>query len=151
MLSGLAPQARHGESFRASNDRISLLKEHRHSCLCAQRTYCPLSLSGVGNPLGTQATSLCSSSFAHHDPGWRSSPLHRFGALHTFDVRRSVLDAELGPYRACSAGVAAVSDGDGVVATFFLIRYQSVLASRSEMIFACQFLSISFFIIRALQ
>src|SRR5438094_780855 len=38
-----------------------------------------------------------------------------------------------------------------VVATFFLIRYQSVVARRSEMIFACQFFRISFFIIRALQ
>src|SRR5438552_5435189 len=40
---------------------------------------------------------------------------------------------------------AAPSDGDGVVATFFLIRYQSVVARRSEMIFACQFFRISFF------
>src|SRR5207248_5922309 len=49
------------------------------------------------------------------------------------------------------ASVPVYSDGDGVVATFFLIRYQSVLASRREMIFACQFFRISFFIIRALQ
>src|SRR5438552_17783537 len=37
------------------------------------------------------------------------------------------------------------SDGEGVVATFFLMRYQSVVASRSEINFAPQFFRISFF------
>src|SRR5262245_51134834 len=39
-----------------------------------------------------------------------------------------------------------LSDGEGVVATFFLIRYQSVVASRREINFARQFFRISLFI-----
>src|SRR5947199_3258914 len=39
-----------------------------------------------------------------------------------------------------------LSDGKGVVATFFLIRYQSVVASRREINFARQFFRISLFI-----
>src|SRR5215208_7017477 len=39
-----------------------------------------------------------------------------------------------------------LSDGEGVVATFFLIRYQSVVASRREINFARQLFRISFFI-----
>src|SRR5438552_14819719 len=46
---------------------------------------------------------------------------------------------------------AAPSDGDGVVATFFLIRYQSVVARRSEINFACQFFRISLFIFAVQQ
>ena len=38
------------------------------------------------------------------------------------------------------------SDGEGVVATFFLIRYQSVVASSREINFARQLFRISFFI-----
>ncbi len=44
-----------------------------------------------------------------------------------------------------------MSDGKGVVATFFLIRYQSVVASRREISFACQFFRISLFIITVQQ
>src|SRR5882724_6056252 len=44
-----------------------------------------------------------------------------------------------------------LSDGDGVVATFFLIRYQSVVASSREINFARQFVRISFFIIAVQQ
>src|SRR3977135_14531 len=39
-----------------------------------------------------------------------------------------------------------VSNGESVVATFFLIRYQSVVASRRETNFARQLFRISFFI-----
>src|SRR6266849_2881205 len=44
-------------------------------------------------------------------------------------------------------GPDGLSDGEGVVATFFLIRYQSVVASKREINFARQFFRISFFII----
>src|SRR6266536_4408725 len=44
-----------------------------------------------------------------------------------------------------------LSDGDGVVATFFLIRNQSVVARRSEINFACQFFRISLFILAVQQ
>jgi hypothetical protein len=33
----------------------------------------------------------------------------------------------------------ALSDGAGLVATFFLIRYQTIIASRREISLACQF------------
>src|SRR3954463_15380719 len=39
-----------------------------------------------------------------------------------------------------------LSNGESVVATFFLIRYQSVVASRREINFARQLFRISFFI-----
>jgi len=43
------------------------------------------------------------------------------------------------PQRVCLTGVGdGLSDGEGVVATFFLISYQSVLASRIEINFARQ-------------
>src|SRR5436305_10887178 len=45
-----------------------------------------------------------------------------------------------------TCGRYGLSDGDGVVATFFLIRYQSVVASRREINFARQFFRISLFI-----
>jgi len=63
---------------------------------------------------------------------------------------RKLAEVAAASYRVCPAVAGGSSDGDGVVATFFLIRYQSVLASSSEMIFACQFFRISFFIIRPL-
>src|SRR2546423_15146533 len=44
-----------------------------------------------------------------------------------------------------------LSDGKGVVATFFLIRYQSVVANRSEINFARQFFRISLFILAVQQ
>src|SRR4029077_6971252 len=44
-----------------------------------------------------------------------------------------------------------LSDGEGVVATFFLIRYQSVVASRREINFARQFFRISLFIFAVQQ
>src|SRR5436190_11761257 len=44
-----------------------------------------------------------------------------------------------------------LSDGEGVVATFFLIRYQSVVARRSEINFARQFFRISLFILAVQQ
>src|SRR5438034_10942800 len=50
-----------------------------------------------------------------------------------------------------TCGRYGLSDGDGVVATFFLIRYQSVVASRSEINFARQFFRISFFIFAVQQ
>ena len=50
-----------------------------------------------------------------------------------------------------TCGRYGLSDGDGVVATFFLIRYQSVVASRSEINFARQFFRISLFILAVLQ
>src|SRR4030095_4693228 len=45
-----------------------------------------------------------------------------------------------------TCGRCGLSDGHGVVATFFLIRNQSVVARRSEINFARQFFRISFFI-----
>src|SRR6266508_579674 len=51
-----------------------------------------------------------------------------------------------------AAGVCnGLSDGDGVVATFFLIRYQSVVASRREINFARQFFRIILFIFAVQQ
>src|SRR5947208_8553695 len=50
-----------------------------------------------------------------------------------------------------TCGRYGLSDGEGVVATFFLIRYQSVVASRSEINFARQFFRISLFIIAVQQ
>src|SRR5262245_51793771 len=44
-----------------------------------------------------------------------------------------------------------LSDGKGVVATFFLIRYQSVVASRREINFARQFFRIRLFIFAVQQ
>src|SRR5262245_55341202 len=44
-----------------------------------------------------------------------------------------------------------LSDGEGVVATFFLIRYQSVVASRREINFARQFFRIRLFIFAVQQ
>src|SRR3954466_591243 len=38
------------------------------------------------------------------------------------------------------------SDSEGVVATFFLIRYQRAVASRTDINFACQFFRSSLFI-----
>jgi hypothetical protein len=46
-----------------------------------------------------------------------------------------------------AVGALSGSDGEGVVATFFLIRYQSIVASRREINFARQFFRISLFII----
>src|SRR3954451_2778380 len=48
-------------------------------------------------------------------------------------------------YRRCIAAGGA-SNSEGVVVTFFLMRYQSVVASSSEISFARQFWSRSFFI-----
>ena len=48
-------------------------------------------------------------------------------------------------------GGDGLSDGEGVVATFFLIRYQSVVASRREINFARQFFRISLFIFAVQQ
>src|SRR3954451_17924690 len=48
-------------------------------------------------------------------------------------------------YRRCIAAGGA-SNSEGVVVTFFFMRYQSVVASRSEISFARQFWSRSFFI-----
>src|SRR5438034_1416618 len=50
-----------------------------------------------------------------------------------------------------TCGRYGLSDGDGVVATFFLIRYQSVVASRNEINFARQFFRISLFILAVQQ
>src|SRR5437667_12602547 len=50
-----------------------------------------------------------------------------------------------------TCGRYGLSDGDSVVATFFLIRYQSVVASRSEINFARQFFRISLFILAMQQ
>ena len=36
-----------------------------------------------------------------------------------------------------------LSDGEGIVATFFLIKYQSIVASRREISFARQFFRVS--------
>src|SRR5947199_8047721 len=44
-----------------------------------------------------------------------------------------------------------LSDGEGVVTTFFLIRYQSVVASKREINFARQFFRISLFIFAVQQ
>src|SRR4029077_15993822 len=55
-------------------------------------------------------------------------------------------------YGVCVTGArSGASYGDGVVATFFLIRYQRVVASRSEINFARQFFRISFFILAVQQ
>src|SRR6266852_2941449 len=48
-------------------------------------------------------------------------------------------------------GPDGLSDGEGVVATFFLIRYQSVVASRREINFARQFFRINLFIFAVQQ
>src|SRR2546423_8248070 len=49
--------------------------------------------------------------------------------------------------RFCAAGAGdAVSDDEGVVATFFLMRYQRVVASNRDINFTRQFLRRSFFI-----
>src|SRR5207237_1941903 len=54
--------------------------------------------------------------------------------------------------RLCVTGAGdGLSDGEGVVATFFLIRYQSVVASRREINFARQFFRISLFIFAVQQ
>ena len=46
--------------------------------------------------------------------------------------------------RVSAAGAGeGVSDGEGVVATFFLIRYQSIVASRTDINFARQFSRVS--------
>src|SRR6187397_1479479 len=50
-----------------------------------------------------------------------------------------------------SGGRYGLSDGDGVVATFFLTRNQSVVARRSEINFACQFFRITLFILAVQQ
>src|SRR5205823_7700528 len=50
-----------------------------------------------------------------------------------------------------TCGRYGLSDGEGVVATFFLIRYQSIIASRSEINFARQFFRISVFILAVQQ
>ena len=44
-----------------------------------------------------------------------------------------------------------VSDGEGVVATFFLIRYQTIVASSTDINFARQFSEVSLFIIAVRQ
>ena len=49
-------------------------------------------------------------------------------------------------YRRSGTVISGVSNGESVVATFFLIRYQSVVASRREINFARQLCRISFFI-----
>jgi len=54
---------------------------------------------------------------------------------------------EFGPYRfSAAAGRVLVSDGEGVVATFFLMRYQSVVARSRDINFARQFFRSSLFI-----
>src|SRR5947199_993912 len=60
--------------------------------------------------------------------------------LHLYVQRVSVI-----------GGGDGLSDGKGVVATFFLIRYQSVVASRREINFARQFFRISLFIFAVQQ
>src|SRR5439155_13425248 len=50
-----------------------------------------------------------------------------------------------------TCGRYGLSDGEGVVATFFLIRYQRGVASRREINFARQFFSISLFILAVQQ
>src|SRR4030095_3350106 len=50
-----------------------------------------------------------------------------------------------------TCGRCGLSDGHGVVATFFLIRNQSVVARRSEINFARQFFRISLFILAVQQ
>jgi len=48
------------------------------------------------------------------------------------------------PHRVSVTGAGEdVSDGEGVVATFFLIRYQSIVASRTDINFARQFSRVS--------
>jgi hypothetical protein len=44
-----------------------------------------------------------------------------------------------------------LSDGEGVVATFFLIKYQSIVASRREIRFPRQFFGTGLFIIAGQQ
>src|SRR6266513_4190942 len=54
--------------------------------------------------------------------------------------------------RLCITGAGeGLSDNEGVVATFFLMRYQSVVASRSEINFARQLFRISLFIFAVQQ
>ena len=50
-----------------------------------------------------------------------------------------------------AAAFGSDSDGDGVVATFFLIRYHSVIASRTEINFARQFFRMRVFFISLVQ
>src|SRR5436190_6598977 len=66
--------------------------------------------------------------------------------------RVSCVDLHLYVQRVSVIGVPdGLSDGEGVVATFFLIRYQSVVASRREINFARQFFRISLFIFAVQQ
>src|SRR5204863_9831149 len=61
--------------------------------------------------------------------------------------RQSRAFLALSNYRRSGAVISGeLSNGESVVATFFLIRYQSVVASRREINFARQLFRISFFI-----
>ena len=54
--------------------------------------------------------------------------------------------ADIKTYRCSDRGALRCSDGKSVVATFFLIRYQRVVASSREINFARQLFRISLFI-----
>ena len=59
---------------------------------------------------------------------------------------KSAIPGDNQDYRRSGTVISGVSNGESVVATFFLIRYQSVVASRREINFARQLFRISFFI-----
>src|SRR5439155_5172131 len=89
-------------------------------------------------------------SSAAESANFRATGVHDAGKKKI--CRVSCVELHLYLQRVSVIGVPdGLSDGEGVVATFFLIRYQSVVASRREINFARQFFRISLFIIAMQQ
>src|ERR1700681_3867770 len=83
------------------------------------------------NLIGAKASSLITAA-----PAAGKKKISRVSCAEIFHYRCEV----------CAAGTCP-SDGKGVVTTFFLIRYQRVVASRREINFACQLFRIRVFIV----
>src|SRR5438128_8488907 len=89
-------------------------------------------------------------SSAAESANFRATGVHDAGKKKI--CRVSCVELHLYLQRVSVIGVPdGLSDGEGVVATFFLIRYQSVVASRREINFARQFFRISVFIFAVQQ
>src|SRR5437016_4030945 len=89
-------------------------------------------------------------SSAAESANFRATGVHDAGKKKI--CRVSCVELHLYLQRVSVIGVPdGLSDGEGVVATFFLIRYQRVVASRREINFARQFFRISLFIIAVQQ
>ena len=69
--------------------------------------------------------------------------VHRRAALAQDD--KCALAQTLSYRTSAAAGRSLLSDGEGVVVMFFLMRYQSAVASSREVSFARQLFRISFF------